>query len=600
MDIMKQIYNIVAVACMALMLCCCSNSDNTETDSDEFDVMLNTIVTSETAEKAYSIIENAHSNGQINNGQRSYLRAVVVFKDRERFDSVITLCQPLVEMPEVKTDKKLLYRIYALMANAAEGCGNYADMIQYATKTENLAQKLGRIDKQQEMMGTVGYGMILLGRSKEGMRMINKGLENLRGRTEWNCRNSYIILSKIKIAALDEMENFSGILPVCQDIINNLSNMANHPERITKMPKEWADNKQVFSKAIDFYRTQALAYMTYSYAKTNQDDKAKDILKEFYKTEYANTLDAKRVIVEALGELELYDKMLVIYDEIDKNNGADTISHAYSEELQYKARAASAAGDKELARRYLRRTIALNDSLHKRIDQEQMARMLSVYKVHEEKQKADKAASEAKMLLIIIVALGTITIITVILAIRILHQSKKMKEKNRSIVGIIDKVYKYRKNYVDQLQKEDIKRDETEENHLKEQSIVHEGKTDKEIEEDEDKHLFLLIDKAMREKKMYLDCDFQRQTLIDELHLDRNKIGRLIRKYSGHQNLSAYINSYRLEHACNILTNDDMRTTIDNISRQSGFTTIRTFQRLFKEAYGMTPAEFREAKHDKT
>ena len=129
---------------------------------------------------------------------------------------------------------------------------------------------------------------------------------------------------------------------------------------------------------------------------------------------------------------------------------------------------------------------------------------------------------------------------------------------------------------------------------------MHEGKTDKEIEEDEDKHLFLLIDKAMREKKMYLDCDFQRQTLIDELHLDRNKIGRLIRKYSGYQNLSAYINSYRLEHACNILTNDDMRTTIDNISRQSGFTTIRTFQRLFKEAYGMTPAEFREAKHDKT
>ena len=103
----------------------------------------------------------------------------------------------------------------------------------------------------------------------------------------------------------------------------------------------------------------------------------------------------------------------------------------------------------------------------------------------------------------------------------------------------------------------------------------------------------------MREKKMYLDCDFQRQTLVDELHLDRNKIGRLIRKYSGYPNLSAYINSYRLEHACDALANDDMRTTIDNISRQSGFTTIRTFQRLFKDAYGMTPAEFREAKRDK-
>lgn len=599
MDIMKYIYKIVAAACMALTLCCCDNTDNTETDSNEFDVMLNSVITSETQEKAYSIIENAHSNGQINNGQRSYLRAVVVFKDHERFDSVITLCQPLVDMPEVKEDNILLYRIYALMATAAEGCGNYADMIQYATKTERLAKILGKIDKQQEMTGTVGYGMVLLGRTKEGMGMINKGLDNLRGRTEWNCRNSYIILSKIKIAALDEMDDFEEILPVCQDIINNLTDMVTYPEKITKMPKEWANNKGVFSKAVDFYRTQALAYMTYSYAKTNQDDKAKETLKEFYKTDYANSLDAKRIIVEALGELEMYDRMLAIYDEIDKNNGADTISHAYSEELQYKARAASAVGDKELARRFLRRTIALNDTLHKRIDQEQMARMLSLYKVHEEKQKADKAASETKMLLIIIIALGTITLTTVILAMRILHQSKKMKEKNKSIVGIIDKVYKYKKDYVDQLQKEDWKLDETEENHHKGLSMVHREKTEEEIEEDEDKHLFLLIDKTIREKKMYLDCELQRQTLVDELHLDRNKIGRLIRKYSGYPNLSAYINSYRLEHACDILANDDMRTTIDSISRQSGFTTIRTFQRLFKDAYGMTPAEFREAKRDK-
>lgn len=36
--------------------------------------------------------------------------------------------------------------------------------------------------------------------------------------------------------------------------------------------------------------------------------------------------------------------------------------------------------------------------------------------------------------------------------------------------------------------------------------------------------------------------------------------------------------------------------TIDSVAQQSGFTTIRTFQRLFKEKYGMTPVEFREAK----
>lgn len=38
----------------------------------------------------------------------------------------------------------------------------------------------------------------------------------------------------------------------------------------------------------------------------------------------------------------------------------------------------------------------------------------------------------------------------------------------------------------------------------------------------------------------------------------------------------------------------DSKQTIDSIAKASGFSTVRTFQRLFKERYGMTPAEFRE------
>lgn len=595
---MNSILKFLAAACLAFALCCCSgnNSGNTKTDSDEFDDMFEKVVTEKSQDKSNAIINKAFGEGRISGAQEKYLKAMVVFKDFEHFDSVITMCQPLVEQPEVKADKKLLYRIYALMANAAEGCGSYGDMIQYASKTESLAKELGKIDKEQEMAGTVGYGMVLLGRGKDGMQMIDNGLHTLAPLTDWNCKNSYIILSKIKIAALDEMDDFGNIMPVCQDLMTRLDDMASHPEKITNMPEEWKTNSKAFSQAIDFYRSQTLAYMTYSYAKTGQDDKARQALKEFDKTAFSKSLDAKRTIVEALGELELYDRMLATYDEIDKNSGGDTISHAYSEELQFRAKAASAVGDYASARRYLRRTIALNDSLHKRIDQEQMARMLSVYKVHEERIKASEASSRARVLLIIIVALAVIVVVTVSLAIRILKQNREMKAKNKTMVGIIDRANKYQEVYVNQLQQNDEKRDETGKNEAKGQYVAPQAKEVAETEDNEDRHIFLEIEQYLREKKMYLECDFQRQTLIDELHIDRNKIGRLIREYSGFPNLSAYINSFRLQHACKLLAETDSRTTIDSIAKQSGFTTVRTFQRLFKELYGMTPAEFREAK----
>ena len=68
----------------------------------------------------------------------------------------------------------------------------------------------------------------------------------------------------------------------------------------------------------------------------------------------------------------------------------------------------------------------------------------------------------------------------------------------------------------------------------------------------------------------------------------------MIKDFSGFSNLSAYINNYRLEYAYRLLRDLDNKQTIDGIAKASGFSTVRTFQRLFKERYGMTPAEFRE------
>lgn len=57
-------------------------------------------------------------------------------------------------------------------------------------------------------------------------------------------------------------------------------------------------------------------------------------------------------------------------------------------------------------------------------------------------------------------------------------------------------------------------------------------------------------------------------------------------------NFKTYVNSLRLSGAKRLLVQSDL--SISEISKQCGFESIRTFNRLFAENFNITPAEFRE------
>ena len=64
-----------------------------------------------------------------------------------------------------------------------------------------------------------------------------------------------------------------------------------------------------------------------------------------------------------------------------------------------------------------------------------------------------------------------------------------------------------------------------------------------------------------------------------------------------HQTLSIFINHCRLEYAKELLAVSP-EMTIDDIASASGFGTRRTFSRLFKERYSITPTEYRYQNKD--
>ena len=88
------------------------------------------------------------------------------------------------------------------------------------------------------------------------------------------------------------------------------------------------------------------------------------------------------------------------------------------------------------------------------------------------------------------------------------------------------------------------------------------------------------------------------EMLERELHISKFYISHVINERLG-VSFSDYVNSIRINEACRLMLESDK--TLKEISREVGFGTVRTFDRVFKKQKGETAREYRDrnsAKND--
>lgn len=98
---------------------------------------------------------------------------------------------------------------------------------------------------------------------------------------------------------------------------------------------------------------------------------------------------------------------------------------------------------------------------------------------------------------------------------------------------------------------------------------------------------------------IYNAVEYVAKNFRDEITLEKMAYDLCVSKYvlsrmfakTFHCNFNKYVNGIRLSYAQAVL--QDSRETITNIALDCGFESQRTFNRVFKERYKMTPREFR-------
>ena len=113
------------------------------------------------------------------------------------------------------------------------------------------------------------------------------------------------------------------------------------------------------------------------------------------------------------------------------------------------------------------------------------------------------------------------------------------------------------------------------------------------LTEDKSNEMFMRIERLMAGDRIYRENGLTRDKVAERLGSNRTYISQVINDRTG-MSFLAYINSYRIEEAIELLSDPANDIPLKALSSDLGFSSISTFYKLFSEKVGMPPAKYRE------
>ena len=572
-----------------------------------------------------------------------YLRAKVYAQTLEGMwlDSAIIIGERLMTTDAAREDLAYRQDVLEMLINA---CRQHRDdelAIQWLPQLIDLCQQNG--DQTEALRTEADLGLMLsgIGRADEGLAKIDSVLSLLSGKRKFNEFDATIIALKRKVNVLKargegQEERGERIVECAQQMLDLMADYEQHPDEYHdgtyREPPE-----RLRPGYIDFYRAQAYMFMTEAYAsqsekgKVNSEKflskesvarnaaaqggsngsaeansslftlhsslrKAKENLSLFEQTNYAKSFSARKDMAPTYGLLGQYDKMLAIHDEQEARlrQQGDTICAEYATILRDRAMAAEAQGRHVEALRLHHAYETLTATLNDRLLQGKAHLYAARFHVAEQQREIERHKATSRYLAIVGSFIAAVAVLALLFAAYVIHKRRIVDQKNRALVKQIAEAAEYRKRLEEKTHPQPLPAREgsgySQDGDAAESLSTPLPHREGQGEGPQGESVLHVI----KEKKLYLDPQFDRQAAIDYFHLTKERIGAAFAQGSEHASITNYINQLRLDHARELLTTRPSMS-IDEVATASGFSVRRTFSRLFKEKFGLTPTEFREA-----
>lgn len=264
-------------------------------------------------------------------------------------------------------------------------------------------------------------------------------------------------------------------------------------------------------------------------------------------------------------------------------NQKDNYSYRMITMLTTAAQVETALGDTNAAARHCHEIKAIADSLHIDKSYSMMQKSWDLIQTEEEVKLKDSLVSFLGIILLFGIAIGLI----------ILYYTRRIRRSNEKLVKALNSVEAYRNMAIETMEpKPEEPADDAMETTSSTEESNEETTEATETADNENERLFVKLDGKITHDRLFLKPNFGRDDMARIIGVDKNRIGLIMSRYSDASNASVYINTKRVEYGAKLLL-EHPEYTIAAIANECGMTNTVTFNRTFKEVYGMTPSEYR-------
>lgn len=507
----------------------------------------------ETPERLLNRLDSLEKSGFQPTYKIDFLRSYAYYS-MSKYSIAYDYALSAVKDERVKEDEKLYSHVIILLAENAifsyrieEACNIVTNVLNYAEKHNNDMLK--------------GNMLFMEGLLYRKINSLDKSYEYLN-------RSIEILNKKPEIGTLLRISQIEGAL--CDIYITD----GKYNEAWKEARKREALLSDLRSKGeclalVD--RQEAYLYSRLAYLSQRQGRYivANEYYQKFLTTDFSKT---------NLGLLEINDYLLELgnYQDVIDNNKRffldvdmdDVVSVIYQRALRQSATAYEGIGNYEWAYGALEKLSEIKERLRLTINRQFVLDRENTAEILRYKQDLQRVENDLIKRHNLLVFFILITVSLLVLFILVLYDHKRLNSRNKKITSLLVELREAK--------------EESEQYHMDNIDSL-----------PQDYNLFLKFDEKVRNEKLYLNYQMQRDDFARLMGVDRNRFASIIKEYTGGGNLNAYLNDMRLEHSIYLLKNHP-EMSIQEVGEASALPSSTTFYRLFKEKYDISPKVFRE------
>ena len=322
------------------------------------------------------------------------------------------------------------------------------------------------------------------------------------------------------------------------------------------------------------------AYNCYMEKKYEQAEK---YFAMYQSTEYSRTPDGKMYSIPYLLASKHYKQVIDNSQEFKElmRKQQDTINAQYMNVLEREVQAHMGMGNYKEAAILQGAIIAITDSINNRDKENAALELNTMYDTSEKEDYIAKQAFQLKVRNITLTFLTCITLLTLFVLWRMWRFNHIIRYKNKILAKFINERLARKKDSqsLDIDEQLMISQDIEDESILfDDQEEISDGTGKASGEEEENKKIFIELNRIVVQDQLYLSSELSREDLA---------------QCTG-TNFNGYINDLRIDYAIKLLKLHP-NYTIRAIADEVGFNSTPILYNLFKKKTGMTPYEFKKA-----